>query len=589
MDSLYTQPPINSSDGIDSFSTESFHWERAVSKDQLGLLIQEYSKTGNIIESCKKVGVNPEYIAGYHRADFLYFLPYESRDSFRVLDLGAGFGNITIPIAKKMPNAKVYAVDASHDILRLLSVRARKEGCDNIVCTHTDVFENENLPFPEGSFDLILMNGVLEWIGSGTQDGNPQEIQTKFLSYIRSLLKSGGTLYIGIEGRFFLGYFTKNRDPHTQLRFTSVVPRKIADLICKLHGRAGYRTYTYSYPGYLRLLKSAGFLNQNVETIYSVANYKSPYFLFSYRNTTAYRYAFTKLHKKIFTTWRNNKAYRFLYALSLEKFFAPGYLFLASHGQRTSIPLITYILKKFFDKSQAYQAIKVLGNKSDEGSVNFFLIKENESSPSFVLKVKRKGRFSQEHIRILDKLKDSPVRKNLVLPQSVTDDALIYPFVDGRSAHTVSDLKRAITFLKTFHETEKEDKNVSKLPSGAHVYTGILHGDFTLNNVIFSGGKICIIDFEQISTKEIQLFDLCSLLLHFYRFIEKVPKKELSQKILSEESVNYFKIYEPRLTGDDIRFLFNEFCLYQIKKQKEIREDHVDFFNGLIRSLKNAK
>ena len=68
----------------------------------------------------------------------------------------------------------------------------------NITPIHASVWD---LPFDKSSFDCVVMNGVLEWVGEWFDDCSPREVQLKALERRRELLKPGGTLFVAIENR----------------------------------------------------------------------------------------------------------------------------------------------------------------------------------------------------------------------------------------------------------------------------------------------------------------------------------------------------------------------------------------------------
>jgi SAM-dependent methyltransferase len=132
------------------------------------------------------------------------------------------------------------------------------------------------------------MNGLLEWLGAGKDTGCPKKIQIEVLQKMKSLLKPGGHLYIGIENRFALSLLTGRGLDHTGLRFTSILPRFLADSYAKLRKRGSYRTYTYSRLGYIKLLREAGF--KNVDFYLPWPGYNDPRIIVPYENLKALRY-----------------------------------------------------------------------------------------------------------------------------------------------------------------------------------------------------------------------------------------------------------------------------------------------------------
>jgi SAM-dependent methyltransferase len=384
----FNKNPISTESGIYIYSTDDFYWFTDISRDKIRLL---YERLGSqdLFSACQNVGIKTGYLADYYRSDFIYFLPYKNNEDFSVLDLGSGFGNITIPLSKKMPKASIFAVDGSLDILKILSRRIEKEARNNVSLVKVGAFENMDLPFVQKSFDLIIMNGVLEWIGSGKDKGIPKSIQIEFLKYIKTLLKDNGNLYIGIEGRFFPGYFFNVKDPHSGIMFTSILPRSLSDFVCKLKGKKeGYRTYTYSSKGYLSLFKKAGFKSENIEMIYPVASYKDPYNLFSVKDKKSYSYAFKRLYKKIFPTIKSILLNKILYFLNLEKFFAASYLFNIGNSNQTDNRLLDFYLKDFVNPDE-FEPIKIQSNLSNNGFVNFILLSKKDGCPKYFFKIKR--------------------------------------------------------------------------------------------------------------------------------------------------------------------------------------------------------
>lgn len=179
------------------------------------------------------------------------------------LDIGCGYGAIAQSLALSV--SKVCAIEAIPERIEFTQERLRQEGITNVSLFQTSA---TSLPFFENTFDLIVVNGVLEWVGEWELEGSPRSAQLKFLSVLRRLLKEDGVLVIGIENRFGLPLLKGGMD-HSGLPYTSLVPRWMATQILRrkrgthwrttLNAKREYRTYTYSRRGYRRLLAKAGF------------------------------------------------------------------------------------------------------------------------------------------------------------------------------------------------------------------------------------------------------------------------------------------------------------------------------------------
>jgi len=190
--------------------------------------------------------------ADENRAAFKAILP--SLQDKRVLDLGCGTGVTSIGLARWA--REVVSCDLTLERVAFLSLRVRQMGITNVhpVCAG----DTRPLPFPDRSFDCVILNGVLEW--SAAEGERPvRDGQLEFLREIRRILTPGGSLYIGIENRYGYGYFFGSPEDHTGVKYAAIVPRRLADVLVKRANGHPYRTYTYSAAGLRPLLHEAGF------------------------------------------------------------------------------------------------------------------------------------------------------------------------------------------------------------------------------------------------------------------------------------------------------------------------------------------
>jgi len=207
-----------------------------------------------------------DYIVSEARADFCVLA--DLGPGSRVLDTGSGWGGLTLSMARDA--GEVYALDRTLEHLEFVSIRARQEGLPNV---HPVGASALHLPFAEGFFDFIVMNGVLEWVGSGEGGASPTTLQGAALQQAWQKLKVGGQLYVGIENRWGIVYFVGRRDPHTGLRFVTLLPRWLADhYALALQGKP-YCALTHSRAALLTLLQRAGF--SQVDFYYPIPGYQN--------------------------------------------------------------------------------------------------------------------------------------------------------------------------------------------------------------------------------------------------------------------------------------------------------------------------
>jgi SAM-dependent methyltransferase len=188
----------------------------------------------------------------------------------RVLDVGAGSGTNSHALATHY--REVFAAEPVLERVRFMQQRFAQERLDNVNLLRASLW---SLPFPPEYFDLVAMNGVLEWVAEG-QSGDAGELQKSALTNVFRLLKPGGYLYLGIENRFTPGYFVGHPDPHCGLPFVTVLPRRLADWYARRKGRPGYRNHLYSSRGYRKLLQGTGF--RSVEVYLALPSYNHPRF-----------------------------------------------------------------------------------------------------------------------------------------------------------------------------------------------------------------------------------------------------------------------------------------------------------------------
>ena len=190
-------------------------------------------------------------------------------DTKTVLDIGCGLGGITIALASRCK----FVVSMDYDIAKRLSVckrRLRERGVTNVlpVCGNCLQF-----PFSHERFDLIILNGVMEWLGISDMTRNPRAIQQEVLQSVRALLKSDGVLYLAIENRYYPANLIV--DPHAKLPIVDYLPRKCADIFSYLITSKPYRTYIYSFWGLSRILSKASFRKRSFYV--PLTNYMFPY------------------------------------------------------------------------------------------------------------------------------------------------------------------------------------------------------------------------------------------------------------------------------------------------------------------------
>lgn len=185
-----------------------------------------------------------------------------------ILEIGCGPGAISLSFAE---NSKFFCSgDISRKNLKITKKRIKDRKISNSYFVNMNAI---SLPFKDNSFDFVIINGVLEWVPCGNTM-KPENAQIRALKEARRILKKDGLIYLGIENRFFIGYFLGKRDHHSGLRFATFLPRRIANFYSKIITGKPYRTYLYGKAGYKSLFKEVGF--HDVESYAALPTYPFP-------------------------------------------------------------------------------------------------------------------------------------------------------------------------------------------------------------------------------------------------------------------------------------------------------------------------
>jgi 2-polyprenyl-3-methyl-5-hydroxy-6-metoxy-1,4-benzoquinol methylase len=185
----------------------------------------------------------------------LFFRQHPPPAGAKVLDIGSGWGQIALPLARNK-NSEVTALEPTPERLAFIQAAATQEQvADRMHFVQADFFD---LEFEPQSFDLICSIGVLEWVAK-FRPGEPAKVQAEFLNRIRTLLKPGGQLVIGIENRLGLKYLLGAPDDHLGVPNIAIYDAALAAQKWKTHSGQSLRSFTFTRSELAELLTAAGF------------------------------------------------------------------------------------------------------------------------------------------------------------------------------------------------------------------------------------------------------------------------------------------------------------------------------------------
>lgn len=505
--------------GIPCFAKGSSDWKLNVTEDS-NKIIKKAKQVG-WEKSLKNLQKNKaDWIRGTDRFPIAYFAAPKGR----VLDLGCGWGGLSFWMANGFES--VYALDIELDGLKFMNIRASQEGTHNIRSVQGNVF---SLPFPNNFFDLVVLNGVLEWIGTFANDAPPQVMQERALEEISRVIQPDGTLCLGIENRFGIQYFLGYKEEHTGLRFISLLPRKIAQTYHKLRNKKDYRALTYSRMGLKKILKKSGFNqfeNFAVFPSYRNCRYAASLkghfsFAFIFRNFVQDKLPLPGSLKKI-PGWILSQT-GLLYKIG--SFFSPSWIVFASKKKQPIFQI--HNGNKGIINNGKEEIAFVINNRR----ANLFSIDKskgilvNKYSIPINPGAKTKVKISKFFIDFLSE--QNPELKNNIPEVSVirykNDHIEATKSVEGSSINIYNEecLKSFLDLLKSLAKINIPDDAVEKAPNGIDIRDNItqlaigqglsgnklkyfnssnfVHGDLNKDNIYISNGnrkRTILLDFE---------------------------------------------------------------------------------------------
>ncbi len=112
----------------------------------------------------------------------------ELRDGMEILELGCGWGSLTLAMAKKFPNAKIVALSNSNPQREYIEGEAKRRGLSNIRIITRNIVEVTDLSSEFGSFDRVVSVEMFEHLKN----------YEALLSRISGWLKPNGKLFVHI-------------------------------------------------------------------------------------------------------------------------------------------------------------------------------------------------------------------------------------------------------------------------------------------------------------------------------------------------------------------------------------------------------
>lgn len=346
---------------VDFIPEDDFYWGE-IDRESLRTINRQIEKSGDWYQAIDEhLGWQPDLvrnIAEPSRLGWLFHC-YDANHNRACLDVGSGLGNLSFGLGRFYQ--QVYSLDGVYDRLAFQALRAKLDGVDHIHFLRSKFLK---IPLQDQTMDLVVLNGILEWAGLCDPDQDPRDLQIQFLREIGRVLKPDGKIYLGIENRIGMLYWMGQKD-HGGLRFTSLVPRRLADWMVQVSAhragqnsantnplrffkpQPGYRFYTYSYWGYQQLFRQAGLSMRSA--YWTWPGYSYPRMSGSLDGASI-RYTASSISNQLNEGWKRLLMNLLLILptaglAGLIKTFAPYFLIVAGHTGRQSSLFQDTILK----------------------------------------------------------------------------------------------------------------------------------------------------------------------------------------------------------------------------------------------------
>jgi len=209
-----------------------------------------------------------DYFLAPYRSDFVEEL--KLGPGAKVLDLACGWGFASQRCLEKGTN--VVGTEIARKRLQFCVDRFAQQGFgERFVGVELDA--NRSLPFVAGSFDAVIVSGLLEWVAC-SKTGDPGSIQREFMDQVFSVVRPGGLLFLAIENRYWSAYFRGAQDLHTHRPWASILPRRLGRAYSILRYGEDYRAFCYSLTDYLNWFQRQGYHGATV--LYPEPDYVQP-------------------------------------------------------------------------------------------------------------------------------------------------------------------------------------------------------------------------------------------------------------------------------------------------------------------------
>lgn len=121
----------------------------------------------------------------------------EIKDGMRILELGCGWGSLSLELARRFPNSQIVAVSNSATQRQFIETEAHKRGYSNLQILTRDLGKEENYDFGTHKFDRVMSIEMMEHIRN----------YEKFFSLVAKSMSASAKMFVHIFTHKSTPYF----------------------------------------------------------------------------------------------------------------------------------------------------------------------------------------------------------------------------------------------------------------------------------------------------------------------------------------------------------------------------------------------
>jgi len=222
-------------------------------KDNLNQMFAA-AKDTDCLKAIESLSNSSDYLINEDRRRYIDLIEIEPSDV--VLEIGASMGQHSRFIAQRCHHLEALEVVPEQAAFAKLWCEQSGQSNVNVSAGGADGI----LPYKTGSFDILIINYVLEWSASRSSLP-PSDYHFHLLTECLRVIKPGGVMFLSTKNRYNIELLVGGIDEHFNFRFGSSLPRWLANVIGAFVKSNNPRGHLHSRNAIESLFAKVGFTN----------------------------------------------------------------------------------------------------------------------------------------------------------------------------------------------------------------------------------------------------------------------------------------------------------------------------------------